>query len=161
MPQERDPDLEAEWEARLAEEGLRPEPPVKRLRVRSKDKDRVKGRDPQPRREVSYDDWSSSSRLWQGLSEMPESELEAMMVSLPGEEVDSMESQSVRVQMYWDALEAEGPIFVLACEMLANGDGPKAIGNRLGLDQVQTQEVIGHVRSIVRRESERLSGGGG
>lgn len=159
MPQKRDPALEAEWEAKLAAEGLPPEPPVKRLR-RTRSDERQRGSDPQPRREVSYSDWSPAAAAWSLLSDIPESDLEAAMMALPHQEIESKESQWLRVQKIWQALEWEGEVYVTTAELLADGANITTVASHLGTSVNEAKKVVEHVRYTVRRTVEGLPGGG-
>ena len=133
------------WEAILAAEGLREEPPVKRLRKRAKD--RVKGNDPQPRKEVSYDAWEQTDRQWIHLTSSPRTEMEAMMLG----EDDSVEQQEAR---YAELLEEiaeihEGALLVL--NHMTGGSTETEICAESGMSRMEVREVKKEIRAMLAR----------
>lgn len=134
-------DLVAEWEARLRSEGMPAELEVKRLRLPSHL--RVKGRDPQPRREVSYAEWEDG--VWSVL--LPDTEMEAMLQ--PGD-TPSVEAETRKVDRIYDAVLAMGLDHAEVLELMTQGLGPQGIAETLGIRMTDARSMIDDIRRTVR-----------
>lgn len=136
---------EEEWEARLAGEGLRPEPPVKRLRVKAKD--RHPGRDPQPRKEVSYDAWEQTDRQWGYLTSSPQTQIEAMMTG----EDDSKEEQEARFAGLLEEIADLHDGALLILNHMTGGSTEADVCGESGMTRTEVREIKKAIRTLLAK----------
>lgn len=132
---------DVDWEALLRAEGMPAELEPKRLRLPSHL--RIKGADPQPRREVSYSEWEDG--LWSVLT--PETDMEAMLQ--PGDHT-SVEAEMEKVARIVQAVRRLGPLHGEVLDLLSQGLGPQAIAERIGVRMNDARVMINEIRSTVR-----------
>lgn len=133
---------DVDWEALLRAEGMPSELGVKRMRATSSFK-RVKGSDPQPRREVSYAEWEDGLRSVL----LPDTDMEAMLQ--PGEQT-SVEAEMNKATRIFDAVDGLGPDHGEVLDLMTQGLGPQAIAETLGIRMTDARSMINEIRGLVR-----------